>query len=105
MIRKTLGLAAVVATLIVPPFASARQLATGAELTLGAPAVKAEFIIDGAVWTCDGAVCRSRFVDDMPALRSCKRVVAETGAVTAFTWRGKTLDAAQLAECNTRAKV
>lgn len=75
-----------------------------AELTLQQPAAQNEFIIDGARWTCDGATCRSGFVDDMPALRSCKRVVAVTGAVTQFSWRGRALNEAELAVCNTKAK-
>ncbi|WP_040410130.1 hypothetical protein [Asticcacaulis sp. AC402] len=103
--HKIIVLAAACAALIVPSFASARQpAAEGATLTLATPAAKAEFVIDGAAWTCSGADCKSSFVDDMPALRSCKRVVAETGAVTAFTWRGKTLSAAEIQVCNTRAK-
>lgn len=75
-----------------------------AELTLQQPATQNEYIIDGARWSCDGATCRSGFVDDMPALRSCKRVVAVTGAVTAFTWRGRALNEAEIAACNTKAK-
>ena len=75
-----------------------------AELTLQQPAAQNEYIIDGARWACDGATCRSGFVDDMPALRSCKRVVAVTGAVTSFSWRGRALNEAELAVCNTKAK-
>jgi len=75
-----------------------------ADLTLAQPASQGEYIIDGADWRCSGTICHSDFVDDMPALRSCKRVVAVTGAVTAFTWRGKTLSGAELSVCNTRAK-
>ncbi|MDV6331888.1 CC_3452 family protein [Asticcacaulis sp. 201] len=75
-----------------------------AELTLSTPARQAEFIIDGAVWTCRDSACHASVVADMPAARSCQRVVSVTGAVTAFTWRGKTLSDAELATCNTRAK-
>jgi hypothetical protein len=76
----------------------------GASLTLAAPAAKADYIIDGAHWTCSGASCQSALVDGMPAMRSCKHVVAEIGAVTAFYWRGKTLSDAELAICNTAAR-
>lgn len=95
-----LALAAAVA--LTPLTATART--ESAELTLQQPAAQNEFIIDGARWNCEGATCRSGFVDDMPALRSCKRVVAVTGAVSAFNWRGRALNEAELAVCNTKAK-
>ncbi|ESQ88420.1 hypothetical protein ABAC460_15420 [Asticcacaulis sp. AC460] len=103
--RSIIILSAAFAALIVPSFSAARQpAAEGATLTLAGQAAKADYVIDGAAWTCAGADCKANFVDDMPALRSCKRVVAETGAVTAFTWRGKALSAAEIQVCNTRAK-
>ena len=74
-----------------------------ADLTLAQPATQGEYIIDGADWRCSGTVCHSDFVADMPALRSCKRVVAVTGPVTAFSWRGKLLSPAEISVCNTRA--
>jgi len=83
---------------------AAAGTAEGGDLVLARPAAQAEYIIDGADWRCSGTICHSDFVDDMPALRSCKRVVAVTGAVTAFTWRGKVLSAPELSVCNTRAK-
>ncbi len=86
------------------PLIAASPRSEGADLTLAVPAAKAEYIIDGAAWTCAGTVCHSDFVDDMPALRSCKRIVPITGAVTSFTWRGKALRDAEIAVCNTRAK-
>ncbi len=76
----------------------------GASLTLAAPADKPDYIIDGAHWICDATACQSGLVDGMPAMRSCKHVVADIGAVTAFTWRGKTLSAAELSICNTYAR-
>lgn len=75
-----------------------------ADLTLKVPAEKASYIIDGAEWQCSGTECHAGFVDDMPAFRSCKRVVAVTGAVTRFSYRGKVLSDAEIAVCNTRAK-
>jgi len=76
----------------------------GATLTLAASAAKSDYIIDGAHWTCDAAACRSDLVDGMPAMRSCKHVVAVMGPVTSFYWRGKTLSEAELSICNTAAK-
>lgn len=76
----------------------------GASLSLATPAAKADYVIDGAHWACDGTACQSGLVDGMPAMRSCKHVVAEIGAVTAFSWRGKTLSAAELSICNIAAR-
>ncbi len=76
----------------------------GASLTLTAPARQADFIIDGAHWTCSGTTCQAASVDDMPALRSCKRIVADIGAVTAFSWHGKALSDADIATCNAKAR-
>lgn len=90
--------------LIALPAAARPPLVESAELTLAAPAAQAEVIIDGALWTCRDTACRAATVADMPATRSCQRVVAVTGAVTAFTWRGKALSEAQIAICNTKAK-
>lgn len=95
----TLAFAAAVA-----PLTATAARTESAELTLQQPASQNEYIIDGARWNCDGATCRSGFVDDMPALRSCKRVVAVTGAVASFSWRGRALNEAELAVCNTKAK-
>ena len=76
----------------------------GARLTLANPAAKPDYIIDGAHWICDATACQSGLVDGMPAMRSCKHVVADIGPVTAFTWRGKTLSDAELSICNTYAR-
>ncbi len=76
----------------------------GASLTLAAPAPKADYIIDGSHWVCSGTGCQAGAVDAMPAVRSCKHVAAAIGAVTAFTWRGKTLSDADLAVCNAAAR-
>lgn len=98
------NLAIVAATLCFTMISSAAGAADeGAVLTLKAPAAKADYIIDGAHWTCADTACQSGLVDGMPAMRSCKHVVAEMGAVAAFTWRGKTLSEAELSICNTAA--
>ena len=68
------------------------------ELSLIGPMSVADNIFLGQSRTHAG------FVDDMPAFRSCKRVVATTGAVTAFSWRGKALSSDEIAVCNTRAR-
>ncbi len=83
---------------------AAEPTTTTADLTLATPAKASSYLIDEAYWECKGTTCHSSTTTDMPALRACKRVVAETGAVTAFAWRGETLNDAELALCNTRAK-
>ncbi|MBW8880826.1 MAG: hypothetical protein JF615_05180 [Asticcacaulis sp.] len=91
--------------LMVPSLAGARPAAVeSADLTLKTAAAKSNYIIDGAEWTCSNTACHAAWVDDMPAVRSCQRVVAEIGAVDAFTWRGKVLSADDLARCNASAR-
>jgi hypothetical protein len=94
-----------IAALFAPLTGQARPpLDESGALTLQQPTTQNEYIIDGAEWACSGTTCRAGTVDDMPPLRSCKRVVAITGAVSAFSWRGRILSVAELAECNVRAK-
>ncbi len=90
--------------LLTAPALGGMSAVESADLTLAQPATQTSFIIDGASWSCSGTSCHAGFVDDMPAFRSCKRVVATTGAVTAFSWRGKALSSDEIAVCNTRAK-
>ena len=90
--------------LLAAPMLGAMAPVESADLTLAQPATQTSYIIDGAAWSCSGTSCHAGFVDDMPAFRSCKRIVAVTGAVTAFTWRGKALSSYEIAVCNTRAK-
>jgi hypothetical protein len=83
--------------------AAQAQSAEGASLTL-AEARPGKLIQDGAQWRCDGVACSAPRVKGLPAVHACKRLVGELGAVTSFTWRGKALDAAQLADCNSALK-
>jgi len=76
-----------------------------AELTLSSKAMRTDYLIDGADWICADTFCYAQAVPDMPAVRSCQRVVIKTGSVTRFIWRGRTLNTEELATCNTRAKV
>ena len=58
-------------------------------------------IIDGAAWRCEPTgACVATGGSSQPATRACRRVVARLGAVTEFSWKGVTLDEAQLATCN-----
>lgn len=69
-------------------------------LTLSAPIAQDRIVFDGAVWRCEGDVCRSPQVKSLPPLRSCKRLARELGPITSFSYRGVTLSDAQLAECS-----
>lgn len=89
---------------LLPVMALAGSSTESADLTLARSPPKPEFIIDGADWQCADIICHAAWVDDMPVVRSCQRVAAEMGAVTAFSYRGKTLSPDQLAQCNIRAK-
>jgi hypothetical protein len=72
----------------------------GGWLTLSAPTTRDHVVFDGAVWRCKADVCRSPQVKSLPPLRSCKRLARELGPVTAFSYRGVTLEAADLAACS-----
>lgn len=74
--------------------------ATRAVLADAARAPAGRTIIDGAAWRCEGAECAATGGASQPAARACRRVVARFGAVTAFVWKGETLNAEQLAACN-----
>jgi hypothetical protein len=77
----------------------------GTSLTLkDASKAPAQVIIDSAFWRCSAGICMASGGASQPALRACKRVVAQLGPVTAFTWQGKTLSDSDLAACNAAAK-
>lgn len=57
-------------------------------------------IIDGSAWRCEGADCTATARSSQPASRACRRVVARLGKVTAFSYKGVALTAAELATCN-----
>jgi len=78
--------------------------AEGAVLKLKAPAKVASLIQDGAAWRCNGDACTAAQVKSLPIGRACRKIAAELGAVTAFTYRGSALDEAGIADCNTAAK-
>lgn len=73
-------------------------------LTLKAPPKQAHVIIDGAAWRCSGDSCVAAGGDSQRPLRACRRVVAELGPVSAFTWQGQALSAEDIAACNTAAR-
>lgn len=92
-------------TLAVSLLAGAAAASGGNSLTLvSGSAPTSKIIIDSASWSCEGGECVSTGGKAQPALRACKRVAARLGAVSAFTYQGKSLGEAELAECNTAAR-
>lgn len=82
------------------PAVAQTPTATSVTLADAAKAPARATIIDGARWSCDGAVCTASGGADQPATRACRRVVQRFGAVTAFTYKGVQLSAEELAVCN-----
>lgn len=85
--------------------AGAAAAAGGNSLTLASgSAPTAKIIIDSASWSCDAGACVSSGGKAQPALRACKRVASRLGAVSAFTYQGKSLGEDEIAQCNTAAR-
>lgn len=95
---------ALVAGLAVAAPAAAQSTNTSS-LTLQNPetAPTRPVIIDSTSWSCEGATCTATGGAEQPATRACRRVVSRLGPVTAFTWKGVSLTAEQLATCNAAA--
>lgn len=81
-----------------PAFANAPV--TSLTLADAAKAPTGRVIVDGAAWRCEGASCTASGGTSQPAARACRRVVAKLGPVTAFSYKGETLDEQALATCN-----
>ncbi|MBN8552503.1 MAG: hypothetical protein J0L52_06375 [Caulobacterales bacterium] len=94
-----------VAALAIAGAASAQSPATSLTLQNAAAAPTAPTVVDGVNWRCEsnGTCVGVGRGTEQPATRACRRVVAQLGAVSSFSWRGRSLDAAQLAACNTAA--
>lgn len=83
-----------------PALAQPAQAPTRLTLADAASAPTGRTIIDGAQWRCEGAACTATGGTSQPATRACRRVVQRVGAVTAFSWKGVELSAAEIAACN-----
>jgi hypothetical protein len=75
-----------------------------ASLKLKTAATTEQFIHEGSVWRCKDDACSSLTVPSLPIARACRRLAGQVGELTAFSYRGKSLDEAGLADCNTAAK-
>lgn len=80
--------------------ALAQNAGSTATLADAASAPSGRVIIDGAAWRCEGASCTATGGTNQPATRACRRVSAKLGDMTAFTYRGVSLTAEQIAACN-----
>ncbi|WP_333592071.1 CC_3452 family protein [Brevundimonas sp.] len=83
-----------------PAFAQPAQSPTRLTLAAAAQAPSGRTIIDGATWRCEGAACTASGGSSQPAPRACRRVAQRLGPVTAFSWKGVELSAAEIAACN-----
>ncbi|WP_168076426.1 hypothetical protein [Caulobacter sp. SSI4214] len=89
------------ALITAPAFAADNE---GASLKLKAPTTTTKFIHEGSVWNCEGDSCASAKVQSLPVARACRKLAGQLGEVTAFSYRGVSLDDAAIAQCNTAAK-
>ena len=88
------------AALLAAPAAAQSPAATSLTLADAADAPSRPLILDGARWSCEGAVCTASGGSEQPATRACRRVVQRLGPVTAFSWKGVSLTDEQIAACN-----
>lgn len=87
--------------LITPAFAADTE---SASLKLKTPATTESFIHDGSAWRCEGDTCTTAKARSLPAARACRKLAAQVGELTAFTYRGAAIEGDALADCNTAAK-
>ena len=75
---------------------------SGAVATLVQPR-EVRLNLDGRNWACgpDGACVGRGGGAAQPLMRECRRFVARTGAVSAFSRDGLALTQAEIAQCNT----
>ena len=95
---RTLAAAAILSASFAAP-----ALAAGAiSVALQAPvAAKTKIVAGGAVFSCVGATCVATNAPSRAlTAATCKAIVKEVGAVTAFSGGRKALDADDLARCN-----
>ena len=86
--------------------AAAAQPSDGSSLALQQPiASPSRVMLDGIAWRCAGAACVATGEPrSQSPLRACQRFAAQLGAVTAFTYSGRTLGTDQLPACNAQAR-
>lgn len=70
-------------------------------LTLQQPLTKhVDFIVNGAIWNCDGATCTAAVEAQTLGVQQCHTVARRVGPVASAENSGHSLDAADLQACN-----
>ena len=67
--------------------------------TLAAPADEDRAVAAGVAWACQGTTCVANKGTSRP-VRICRGLAREFGEITAFTAKGESLEADELAKCN-----
>ena len=98
-------LSAACAAVVTLAFAGGALAAEPVTAKLAAPvAEKTKFIAGGAVFLCEADACVASAPSSQTfATATCKAVVKNVGAVTAFGLNGRALDAGKLDACNAGA--
>ncbi|MFW5633547.1 MAG: CC_3452 family protein, partial [Erythrobacter sp.] len=66
---------------------------------LAQPAAETRAVAGGVAWACKGDICVANKGNSRP-INVCRDLNREFGEITAFTARGKDLEADKLAKCN-----
>ncbi|OQW40367.1 MAG: hypothetical protein A4S12_10550 [Proteobacteria bacterium SG_bin5] len=93
--------AAAAAGLMIAPAAFAQAGTYYTAVPVAAPA-KASVITSGTLWKCAGPACSAPKSTQHDAIM-CQLVVQRVGALKSFSVNGQPFNAAELAECNSRA--
>jgi hypothetical protein len=90
------------ACLVVSLALASHALADGRSvLTLQQPLPKhVDFIVNGAIWNCDGATCTAAVDSQTLGVQQCHTVALHVGPVASAVNSGKGLQPAQLDACN-----
>lgn len=89
------------AFLAVAGIAEARERTFVAQLAQPV-AERVQVVADGAIWTCEGDVCRAR-VDGSASLSGCRVLVREVGVLNSYGSETNPMSEARLASCNNAA--
>jgi hypothetical protein len=70
-------------------------------VTLQQPLAKhVDFIVNGAIWRCDGATCAAIVPEQTLGVNQCRSVALHAGLVASAQNDAHTLQQAQLEQCN-----
>jgi len=70
-------------------------------VTLQQPLAKhVDFIVNGAIWNCDGATCSASVASQTLGVQQCHTVAQHVGLVVGAENSGRSLQPAQVDQCN-----